>query len=225
MIAKSLTRKYMKLQEKGIVRDGIAYAMHAEGRFALAVVLMLVDHWAWIIGGPEWMRWVGRGAYPLFALGVAESMHWSRDYEWYLLRLLALAVITEPVYRWATGSTWNSVWWLYLGALALAAVAEGHKIAAVALVALGALAGHGWEVLTVWLLGLAESRGLGIASVTILSVVARGFTGAISAIWLLADQLNLCVPWRLRKAIKYAIYPLHLVALAWLKQSSLLGGF
>ncbi len=62
----------------------------------LAMLFMLCDHmWATLPGMPEWLTWVGRVAFPLFAFMLAEGFARTRDRKKYLRRLLFSALISE----------------------------------------------------------------------------------------------------------------------------------
>ena len=75
-----------------------------EGRFELsgfalrmiAMLCMLVDHvGVSFFPGVLWLRCVGRLAFPIFAFLVAEGSVYTHDKKKYLLRLFALAVVSE----------------------------------------------------------------------------------------------------------------------------------
>ena len=50
----------------------------------LALVLMLLDHlWATVVPGNNWMTYVGRMAFPIFAFQAAEGYHHTHDFRGY----------------------------------------------------------------------------------------------------------------------------------------------
>ena len=62
----------------------------------LALALMLLDHmWATVIPGSDWMTFVGRLAFPVFAFQAAEGYYHTSDFKQYAKRLLLFAVISE----------------------------------------------------------------------------------------------------------------------------------
>lgn len=62
----------------------------------LAMVLMLMDHmWATIIPGNDWMTYLGRLAFPIFAFQAAEGYHHTHDFSRYCRRLLVFGLISE----------------------------------------------------------------------------------------------------------------------------------
>lgn len=86
----------------------------------IAFLSMFADHFSKILGWPISSRWgidvrcisilgfrwswledLGRMAFPLFAFGIAEGSRRTRNPWRYLLRLLAAAVITQPIYELA----------------------------------------------------------------------------------------------------------------------------
>jgi hypothetical protein len=66
----------------------------------IAIAAMAVDHIGTLIY-PEalWLRVVGRLAMPIIAFLLVEGYHHTRHLGRYLLRLLAFAVLAQPVYR------------------------------------------------------------------------------------------------------------------------------
>ena len=62
----------------------------------LALVLMLLDHmWATLIPGNDWMTYVGRMAFPIFAFQAAEGYHYTHDFWGYCKRLALFALVSE----------------------------------------------------------------------------------------------------------------------------------
>lgn len=62
----------------------------------LAMALMLMDHmWATIIPGNDWMTYLGRLAFPIFAFQAAEGYLHTHDFKGYCRRLLVFALISE----------------------------------------------------------------------------------------------------------------------------------
>lgn len=62
----------------------------------MAMLFMLLDHmWATIIPGNQWMTFVGRMAFPIFAFQIAEGFFYTSDFKKYAKRLLIFAIISE----------------------------------------------------------------------------------------------------------------------------------
>ena len=62
----------------------------------LAMALMLLDHlWATVIPGNDWMTYLGRLAFPIFAFQAAEGYRHTHDFKGYCRRLLVFALISE----------------------------------------------------------------------------------------------------------------------------------
>lgn len=62
----------------------------------LAIVTMFIDHaWATFPNMPDWMQYVGRLAFPIFAYQIAEGYIRTSNIKKYLLRMLIFAVISE----------------------------------------------------------------------------------------------------------------------------------
>lgn len=62
----------------------------------LALGLMLLDHlWATVVPGNDWMTFLGRMAFPIFAFQAAEGYVRTHDFRGYCMRLAVFAVISE----------------------------------------------------------------------------------------------------------------------------------
>lgn len=99
----------------------------------VAIILMFVNHFSTL---PIYNGAVGdvlnytqlfvtRISYPLFAFMIAEGMVHTRDRQKYMLRLLIIAIISQPLYGWAlidgplTMRSFNAFFDLLTGALAI----------------------------------------------------------------------------------------------------------
>ncbi len=92
----------------------------------LALCLMVVDHLgAKAFPGIPLMRVIGRMALPLYAWSLVVGSCYTRNIGRYLLRLLGLGVISQPLYMLALGHRWNELsilFTLFLGLLAVAGI-------------------------------------------------------------------------------------------------------
>lgn len=138
---------------------------------AIAVVLMLSDHiWATVMSFGNWMTYIDRMAFPIFAFQIAEGFVHTSNFKKYVLRLLGFAVITEIPFNLFYSSRWfnpyhqNVLFTLLLGLLAISVIDKVKKKFTVKTVALSLL----------WLLLIC------IASV--LGFVDYGFTGMITVV-------------------------------------------
>ena len=72
----------------------------------LALAFMLMDHmWATVVPGNDWMTWLGRLAFPIFAFQLTEGSYHTSNFKRYAGRLLLFGLIAElPFNRMISGS-------------------------------------------------------------------------------------------------------------------------
>ena len=99
----------------------------------IAVLLMLSDHiWATAMNLGDWMTYIGRMAFPIFAFQIAEGFVHTKNFKKYALRLLGFAIITEIPFNFFYSSRWfnpyhqNVLFTLLLGLLAIKVI-DGIK--------------------------------------------------------------------------------------------------
>lgn len=97
------------------------------GLHLLAMGLMLCDHlWAMLFPAAQWLTWLGRIAFPIFAFMAVEGYFHTRNLRRYLLRLLVWALLSEIPFDLMYGGSMfypyhqNVIWTLLLGLLLVA---------------------------------------------------------------------------------------------------------
>jgi hypothetical protein len=72
------------------------FSLNAAHLRILALVLMLLDHlWGTVVPGNDWMTYVGRMAFPIFAFQAAQGYHHTHDFKGYCKRLALFALVSE----------------------------------------------------------------------------------------------------------------------------------
>ena len=103
------------MEKKGVLSQ--------EGLKLVACITMLVDHTAVVFGLPMWQRIIGRLAFPIYCFLISEGIAHTHNSRRYFLRLLVMAVLSEPVYDfvlYGNRNPWlhqNVLWLLLLGAV------------------------------------------------------------------------------------------------------------
>ena len=144
----------------------------------IAVAFMLSDHiWATYMSFGDWMTYVGRMAFPIFAFQIAEGFLHTSDFKKYALRLLCFAIITEIPFNLFYSSRvfnpyhQNVLFTLLLGLLAISVIDKLKKNRKVKNIALSVL----WLAL--------------ICAASIVGFVDYGFLGVLTVVmfYLLRD--------------------------------------
>lgn len=111
----------------------------------LALALMLLDHlWATVVPGNNWMTYVGRMAFPIFAFQAAQGYQHTHDFKGYCKRLLIFGLVSEiPFNLMISGSPifpfhQNVMFTLLFGLLACRAYDRKRWFAVVGWIVLGA---------------------------------------------------------------------------------------
>jgi len=98
----------------------------AAGLHVLAMGLMLCDHlWATWLPAEQWLNWIGRVAFPIFAFMIVEGYFRTHDLRRYLRRLLVWAMISEIPFDMMYGGSCfypyhqNVIWTYLLGLLSV----------------------------------------------------------------------------------------------------------
>ncbi len=100
----------------------------------LAMLFMLLDHlWATIIPGNQWMTWVGRIAFPIFAFMISEGYVLTSDFKKYAKRLFIFGLISEIPFNLMSTSSFifpfhqNVMFTLLLGLLSIREIDKFKK--------------------------------------------------------------------------------------------------
>ena len=109
----------------------------------IAVLLMVSDHvWATYMSFGNWMTYIGRMAFPIFAFQIAEGFVHTKNFKKYALRLLGFALVSELPFNLFYSSRWfnpyhqNVMFTLLLGLLAIKVIdnlKKNHKAKDIAL--------------------------------------------------------------------------------------------
>lgn len=194
----------------------------------IALVFMFVDHSGkMLFPGVQEMRALGRIAYPLYCWCLVVGFHYTRSVPKYILRLLAIGLISQPLYMLALNHTWhefNIFLTLMIGLAAIWSIREkwfGSQIwgpVAALLLAVMLKCDYGWRgVLLIILLYAARESNGGIAAVMIAfclywgsnsGVVNEFFGLSLKTVSPFADLLG---PWLRLQALAILALPLMLI--------------
>ena len=100
----------------------------------LAMAFMICDHlWAKVVPGNDWMTYVGRMTFPIFAFMISEGFIHTSNLKKYILRLLGFALISEIPFNLFYGGNWfypyhqNVMFTLLFGLLAITLIDKAKK--------------------------------------------------------------------------------------------------
>ena len=138
----------------------------------IAIVFMLSDHiWATTMSFGNWMTYIGRMAFPIFAFQIAEGFVHTKNLKKYILRLLGFAIASELPFNLFYSSRWfnpyhqNVLFTLLLGLLAIKVIDGAKKSRTAKNIALSAL----WLLLIFLasVIGFVDYGYLGVLTVVI----------------------------------------------------------
>ena len=96
----------------------------------IALFAMLLDHlYATLLPDQQWMNYVGRIAFPLFAFELVQGYMHTHDLRRYAKRILLLAVLSEVPFDMVAGASFFYIWhqnvaWTLLAGLAICYCAD-----------------------------------------------------------------------------------------------------
>ncbi len=100
----------------------------------LAMAFMICDHlWAKVVPGNDWMTYVGRMTFPIFAFMISEGFIHTSNLKKYISRLLIFALISEIPFNLFYGGSWfypyhqNVMFTLLFGLLAIMLIDKAKK--------------------------------------------------------------------------------------------------
>ena len=90
----------------------------------VALVFMIIDHMgATIYPEINELRVLGRISFPLFAWGMVLGASYTKNIWIYILRVLIMAFVSQPIYNYVLGHYWNNLNILFTLSLALLGIA------------------------------------------------------------------------------------------------------
>ena len=168
----------------------------------IALVFMFIDHSGkMLFPAVQEMRILGRIAFPVYAWCIVVGLHYTRSVPTYLLRILGIGLISQPLYMHALNHAWtepNIFLTLFLGLCAMWGIREkkygSHIWAPAAALVLAILlkADYGWKgVLLFILLYAVQDSQPGIAAVMTAYFMYWGtFYGVTKSLFGLTVDLN-----------------------------------
>ena len=223
----------MEAKQRALPREEIAGSTSTTWLKLIALVFMFCDHAGKMLcGNALWMRTAGRIAFPLYCWCMVVGICRTRSAPKYLLRVLAVGLVSQPLYMVALNHTWrepNIFLTLLLGLAALWGIRERKWLsqlwapAAALVLAVLLDANYGWKgVLFMLLLYAVRGSRAGIAAVMVAfclywgasSTTLNTFFGLDTTALRQVEVLNaLFSPWLKLQAMSILALPLILFSL------------
>jgi len=209
----------------------------------IALIFMFIDHAGKMLfpNVPE-MRLIGRLAFPLYCWCLVVGFHYTRSVPKYLLRLLVIGLISQPLYMIALNHTWkepNIFLTLFVGLCALWGLREkkwlSHIWAPVAalLLAVWLKCDYGWKgVLLIMLLYAVCCSRAGVAAVMIAfclywgsssSMMLQAFGVSLRPLMQIPVLGELIQPWLRLQGLAVLSLPLMLIRMPNMKLPAWVG--
>lgn len=100
----------------------------------LAMAFMICDHlWAKVVPGNDWLTYIGRMTFPIFAFMISEGFIHTKNLRKYIFRLLGFALVSEIPFNLFYGGSWfypyhqNVLFTLLFGLLAITLIDKAKK--------------------------------------------------------------------------------------------------
>ena len=124
-----LFQKQSAIQKKESFQGISSFTLHI-----IAMALMLCDHlWATVLSRYDWLTWVGRIAFPIFAFLLVEGYFHTQNLKKYMGRLFFWAILSEIPFNLIYGGSviypfhQNVLWTLLLGLLCITTIENIRK--------------------------------------------------------------------------------------------------
>ena len=92
------------------VKKRLFWGLNGNQLKILALIAMTIDHIGYYLyPGQEWMRIVGRLAFPIFAYMIAEGARYTKNRKKYLGMMFGLGLICQIVYFFAMASLFQCI--------------------------------------------------------------------------------------------------------------------
>ena len=173
----------------------------------IALVFMFTDHAGkMLFSNLQEMRILGRIAFPIYVWCMIVGFHYTRSVPKYLLRVLVVGLVSQPLYNIALNHTWeqpNIFLTLFLGLCALWGIREKKWLshlwapAVSVILAIELKADYGWKgiVLFILLYAVQDSRP-GIAAVMVAWFLFWGaFYGVVKTLFGIPVSLTALPDW------------------------------
>ncbi|MBR6027731.1 MAG: hypothetical protein IKP40_01480 [Clostridia bacterium] len=161
----------------------------------IALVFMFIDHSGkMLFQNDVTLRVLGRIAFPIYCWCLVVGFCYTRSPLKYLLRILLVGVISQPLYMIALNHTWkdlNIFWTLFLALAALWGIRERWYLSHIwapllaILIAIETNANYGWRgvVLVLMLYAAREKRGAIAAVMVGMSLAWAGTSSAVRSLF------------------------------------------
>ena len=95
----------------------------------IAIIAMTLDHWNVILGGPIYMRILGRLSFPIFSFLIGEGYRHTKNKKKYFVKIFLYSILLQmPVYFFYSKEEKLNIFFTLASGILLLSILENNKM-------------------------------------------------------------------------------------------------